>query len=41
MNLNESATTFRGLPWFDLASNAVVTIGGAGGIGRYICISYF
>ena len=38
MNLNESATTFRGLPWFDLASNAVVTIGGAGGIGSWLAL---
>lgn len=41
MNYNsntESATTFRGLPWFGLAKKSYVTIGGAGGIGSWLAL---
>lgn len=40
MNLNnvDSVITFRGLPWFDLATSSFVSIGGAGGIGSWLTL---
>ena len=32
---------FQGLDWYSQDDAPVVVVGGAGGIGRYICISYF
>ena len=35
---NEAVTTFRGLPWFEMANNMYCTIGGAGGIGSWLAL---
>ena len=34
----EATITFRGLPWFRLASSTYITIGGAGGIGSWLSL---
>ena len=35
---NEAVTTFRGLPWFEMANDMYCTIGGAGGIGSWLAL---